>query len=159
MGLIVQKYGGSSVADAGKLKSVARRIVLAREDGSQVVAVVSAMGDTTDDLVKLAYQMTEHPDMRELDVLLSTGEVVSSTLLTMALHGMGYPAISLTGAQAGITTDAAYSQARITNINPGRVVRELKKGNTVIVAGFQCINEEMDVTTLGRGARIPPPWR
>lgn len=151
MALIVQKYGGSSVADAEKIKNVARRIVRTREAGNQVVVVVSAMGDTTDDLVSLAYQINEKPDTRELDVLLSTGEVVSSTLLTMALHGMDYPAISLTGAQAGITTDTAYNKARITSINPVRVERELEKGNIVIVAGFQGITEEMDVTTLGRG--------
>lgn len=151
MSLIVQKYGGSSVADAAKIKNVAKRIVRTREAGHQVVVVVSAMGDTTDNLVRLAYQINEKPDTRELDVLLSTGEVVSSTLLTMALHSMGFPAISLTGAQAGITTDTAYSKARITNINPVRVERELEKGNIVIVAGFQGINEEMDVTTLGRG--------
>jgi aspartate kinase len=151
MDLIVQKYGGSSVADAEKIKNVARRIVRTREAGYQVVVVVSAMGDTTDNLVKLAYQINERPDMRELDVLLSTGEVVSSTLLAMALHDMGYPAISLSGAQAGITTDTAYNQARITNINPVRVTRELEKGNIVIVAGFQGITEEMDITTLGRG--------
>jgi len=149
--LIVQKYGGSSVADAEKIKSVAERIVRTREAGNQVVVVVSAMGGTTDELVHLAYQINEKPDTRELDVLLSTGEVVSSTLLAMALHDMGYPAISLTGAQAGITTDTAYNRARITNINPERVVRELKKDNIVIVAGFQGITEEMDVTTLGRG--------
>ena len=151
MALIVQKYGGSSVADAEKIKSVAERIVRTREAGNQVVVVVSAMGGTTDELVHLAYQINEKPDTRELDVLLSTGEVVSSTLLAMALHDMGYPAISLTGAQAGITTDTAYNRARITNINPERVVRELKKDNIVIVAGFQGITEEMDVTTLGRG--------
>ena len=151
MDLIVQKYGGSSVADAEKVKSVSRRIARTKEAGYQVVVVVSAMGDTTDDLVELAYQINEHPDMRELDVLLSTGEVVSSTLLAMALHGMGYPAISLSGAQAGITTDTVYNQARITNINPGRVSKELEKGNIVIVAGFQGITEDMDITTLGRG--------
>ena len=151
MALIVQKYGGSSVANAEKIKNVAARIVRTCEAGNQVVVVVSAMGDTTDELVHLAYQINQKPDTRELDVLLSTGEVVSSTLLAMALHGMGYPAISLTGAQAGITTDTAYNRARITNINPERVVRELKKDNIVIVAGFQGITEEMDVTTLGRG--------
>jgi len=151
MALIVQKYGGSSVADAEKIKNVARRIVRTKEAGNQVVAVVSAMADTTDDLVKLAYQITEKPDTRELDVLLSTGEVVSSTLLAMALHGMGYPAISLSGAQAGIRTDAAFSKARITDIDPKRVVRELEKGNVVIVAGFQGITGDMDITTLGRG--------
>ena len=151
MDLIVQKYGGSSVADAEKIKSVSRRIARTREAGFQVVVVVSAMGNTTDDLVELAYQINEHPDMRELDVLLSTGEVVSSTLLAMALHGMGYPAISLSGAQAGITTDTVYNQARITNIDPRRVSKELKKGNIVIVAGFQGITDDMDITTLGRG--------
>ena len=151
MALIVQKYGGSSVADAAKIKNVARRIVKTREAGNQVVVVVSAMGDTTDDLIKLAYQINEQPDKRELDVLLSTGELVASTLLTMALHGMGYPAISFSGAQAGIKTDAAYSQARITNIDPSAYVKELEKGNIVIVAGFQGITEDMDVTTLGRG--------
>ncbi|MBN1176124.1 MAG: aspartate kinase, partial [Dehalococcoidales bacterium] len=137
MALIVQKYGGSSVADAEKIKNVARRIVRTKEAGNDVVVVVSAMGDTTDDLVRLAYQVAESPHMRELDVLLSTGEVVSSTLLAMALHDMGYPAISLSGAQAGIRTDAAFSKARITDIDPGRVTKELEKGNIVIVAGFQ----------------------
>ena len=151
MDLIVQKYGGSSVADAEKIKNVSHRIVHTREAGYQVIVVVSAMGDTTDNLVKLAYQINAHPDMRELDVLLSTGEVVSSTLLAMALHDMGYPAISLSGAQAGITTDTAYNQARITNIDPARVARELENGNIVIVAGFQGITEDMDITTLGRG--------
>jgi aspartate kinase len=151
MPLVVQKYGGSSLVDADRIKSVARRIVQTKEAGNEVVVVVSAMGDTTDDLIRLAYQVTDKPDTRELDVLLSTGEVVASTLLTMALHSMGYPAISLSGAQAGIRTDAAFSRARITNIDPGRVVRELEKGNIVIVAGFQGITEEMDITTLGRG--------
>ncbi len=151
MALIVQKYGGSSVADAGKIKNVARRIARTRDQGHQVVVVVSAMGETTDELIELAYQLSEKPDSRELDVLLSTGEVVSSTLLAMALHGMGYPAISLSGAQAGIRTDSAYSRARILQVDPKRVVRELEKGNIVIVAGFQGITEEMDITTLGRG--------
>ncbi|MFH1647869.1 MAG: aspartate kinase [Chloroflexota bacterium] len=151
MALIVQKYGGSSVADADMIKNVARRIVRTKEAGRQVVVVVSAMGDTTDDLIKLAYQINGRPDTRELDVLLSTGEVVSSTLLTMALHNLGHPAISLSGAQAGIKTDAAFSSAKIVHIDPSRVVRELDKGNIVIVAGFQGITEDMDITTLGRG--------
>jgi aspartate kinase len=151
MALIVQKYGGSSVADAEKIKNVARRIVRTHAAGNDVVVVVSAMGDTTDDLIRLAYQINEFPDKRELDVLLSTGEVVASTLLTMALQGMGYSAISLSGAQAGIRTDAAFSRARITNIDPSRIVRELEKGNIVIVAGFQGITDDMDITTLGRG--------
>ena len=152
MALIVQKYGGSSVADAGKIKNVARRIIKTKEAGNQVVVVVSAMGDTTDDLIALAYKVTEQPDKRELDALVSTGELVSSSLLAMALHGMGYHAISLSGAQAGIRTDTAYRQARITKVDSIRVVSELEKDNIVIVAGFQGITEEMDVTTLGRGA-------
>jgi len=151
MGVIVQKYGGSSVGDAEKIRNVARRIAQAKDGGNQVVVVVSAMGDTTDELIELAYQVSEKPDKRELDVLLSTGEIVSSTLLAMALHQMGYPAISLTGAQAGIRTDAAYSRARILKVEAKRVRKELEKGNIVIVAGFQGITEEMDVTTLGRG--------
>jgi aspartate kinase len=151
MALIVQKYGGSSVADAEKIKNVARRIARAKDKGDRVVVVVSAMGDTTDELIRLAYQITDCPDNRELDMLLSTGELVSSTLLAMALNHMGYESVSLSGAQAGIRTDAAHSQARIVGIDPKRVVRELDKGRIVIVAGFQGITEEMDVTTLGRG--------
>ena len=151
MALIVQKYGGTSVTDAERIKNVARRIAQARDKGDQVVVVVSAMGDTTDELIELAYQLSKHPDRRELDVLLSTGEIVSSTLLTMALHDMGYQAISLSGAQAGIRTDATYSRARILKVEAKRVVRELEKGNIVIIAGFQGVTEEMDITTLGRG--------
>ena len=151
MALIVQKYGGTSVANAERIKNVARRIARTRDKGDQVVVVVSAMGDTTDELVELAYQLSQHPDRRELDVLLSTGEIVCSTLLAMALHDMGYQAISLSGAQAGIRTDAAYSRARILKVEAKRVIKELEKGNIVIVAGFQGINEEMEITTLGRG--------
>jgi aspartate kinase len=151
LGLIVQKYGGSSVADAEKIKNVARRIATTRDEGNQVVGVVSAMGDTTDELIDLAYQLSKQPDRRELDVLMSTGEIVSSTLLAMALHEMGYLAISLTGAQAGIRTDSSYSSARILKVESKRVVTELEKGNIVIVAGFQGITDEMDITTLGRG--------
>jgi len=151
MALIVQKYGGTSVADAERIKNVARRIIARKEKGDQVVVVVSAMGDTTDDLIKLAYQVTSRPDERELDLLLSTGEIVACTLVAMALEAMGYDAISLTGAQAGIKTDAAYSRARILGIEPKRIVKELDSGKIVIVAGFQGITDEMDITTLGRG--------
>jgi aspartate kinase len=151
MALIVQKYGGSSVADAEKIKNVAWRAARTKDEGNDVVVVVSAMGDTTDDLIELAYKLTEEPEDRELDVLLSTGEIVSSTLLAMALKAMGHDAISLSGAQAGIKTDDAYNRARITGIDPRRIEKELKKGNIVIVAGFQGINDNMDVTTLGRG--------
>ncbi len=152
MALIVQKYGGSSVANAEKIKNVARRIAATRDEGNEIVVAVSAMGKTTDNLVNLAYQVNEHPDGRELDALLSTGELVSSTLLAMALAAMGCQAISLSGAQAGIRTTASHRRARILNIEPKRIFRELEKGNIVIVAGFQGITEEMDVTTLGRGA-------
>ncbi|MFC1927147.1 aspartate kinase [Chloroflexota bacterium] len=151
MALIVQKYGGSSVADAEKIKNVARRAAKAKDEGNQVVVVVSAMGDTTDDLIKLAYQISEQPTDREFDVLLSTGEIVSSTLLAMALGSLGYRAISLTGAQAGIHTDSSYSQARILRVDTKRVIGELKKGNIVIVAGFQGVSGRRDITTLGRG--------
>jgi len=151
MAVIVQKYGGSSVADAERLKNVARRVGMARDEENQVVVVVSAMGHTTDDLINMAYQLTEQPGDRELDVLLSTGELVSSTLLAMALESLGYKAVSLTGAQAGIHTDSSYSRARILQVDPKRIVRELKKGNIVIVAGFQGVTQEMDITTLGRG--------
>ncbi|MBC8274388.1 MAG: aspartate kinase [Chloroflexi bacterium] len=151
MALIVQKYGGSSVADAEKIKSVARRIVETKEGGNEVVVVVSAMGDTTDELIQLARQVNPKPQERELDVLLSTGEIVSSTILAMALHNLGYKAVSLSGAQAGIETDAIYSKARILRLEPKRVIEELEKGNIVIVAGFQGITKGMDITTLGRG--------
>jgi len=151
MALIVQKYGGSSVADAEKIKHVARRIAKAKDEGNQVVVVVSAMGDTTDDLIKLAYQISEQPTDREFDVLLSTGEIVSSTLLAMALGSLGHRAISLSGAQAGIHTDSSYSRARILRVDTTRVVNELNKRNIVIVAGFQGVSGKRDITTLGRG--------
>ncbi len=151
MAVIVQKYGGSSVADARKIRNVARRIEICKDSGNDMVVVVSAMGDTTDELISLARQMTDLPDERELDVLLSTGEIVSSTLMAMALRGEGYPAVSLTGMQAGIQTDSSHSKARITRIDPQRILGELKKGNIVIVAGFQGVTADMDTTTLGRG--------
>jgi aspartate kinase len=151
MALIVQKYGGSSVADGERIKNVAHRIAKAKDEGNQVVVVVSAMGDTTDELIKLAQQVTEQPSDRELDVLLSTGELVSSTLLAMALKDLGYRAVSLTGAQAGIQTDSTYSRARIFLVDPKRVISELEKDNIVIVAGFQGVTRNMDITTLGRG--------
>ncbi|MGI2336264.1 MAG: aspartate kinase [Dehalogenimonas sp.] len=151
MTIIVQKYGGTSVGSAERIRAVADRIITTKERGNQVVAVVSAMGDSTDDLIELARSLTDKPDPRELDVLMSTGEVVSSTLLAMTLKHLGHDAISLTGAQAGIRTDGSYSQARITDIDPGRIHRELHGGRIVIVAGFQGITDSMEVTTLGRG--------
>ncbi|MBI4288361.1 MAG: aspartate kinase [Chloroflexi bacterium] len=151
MSLIVQKYGGSSVANAEKIKNVARRVGKAHDQGNRVVVVVSAMGDTTDDLLELAARITAEPDERELDVLLSTGEIVSTTLLAMALHSMGYKATSLSGGQAGIWTDETHSKARILAVEAHRITQELEAGNIVVVAGFQGVTRNMDVTTLGRG--------
>jgi aspartate kinase len=139
------------VADPDKIRNVARRIARTRDIGHQVVVVISAMGDTTDDLIALAHQITDQPDSREMDMLLSTGEIVSAALLTMALHKIGYKAISLSGRQAGIRTDNSYSQARILKIEHDRIVHELNEDNIVIVAGFQGITGESDITTLGRG--------
>ena len=149
--LIVQKYGGSSLADADKIRNVAERIARSRDAGNSVIAVVSAMGDTTDDLIDLANEVTERPDAREMDVLLSTGELVSCTLMAMALRSMGYASVSLSGAQAGIRTDSSFGRARIAGVSPERIISEVDKGNIVIVAGFQGITEDMDITTLGRG--------
>jgi aspartate kinase len=151
MGILVQKYGGSSLASAERIRAVAERIVSSREDGRPIVVVVSAMGDTTDDLIKLAYQLADEPDNRELDLLLSTGETISCTLMAMTLRHLGYDAISLTGAQAGIKTEAIHTKARIVAVDPSRLHRELAAGRIVVVAGFQGINEEFDITTLGRG--------
>ena len=151
MALIVQKYGGSSLSDADKIRNVASRIARTHDDGNQVVSVVSAMGDTTDELIELAQQVTERPDPRELDLLLSTGELVSCTLLAMALRSMGYKAISLSGAQAGIRTNTSHGKAMIAGIEPKRIMDELDRGRIVIVAGFQGVTEDMDITTLGRG--------
>jgi aspartate kinase len=152
MAIIVQKYGGSSVATAEKIKNVAKRIAQTFDNGDEVVVVVSAMGDTTDDLIKLAGQITSNPAPREMDALVSTGELVSSALLTMALHEMKYPAISLSGAQAGIKTTGDYRKARIVKIDTKRIIEELAEKQIVIVAGFQGSTDDMDVTTLGRGA-------
>jgi aspartate kinase len=151
MAIVVQKYGGSSVADADKISNVARRVAASFNKGNKVVVVVSAMGDTTDDLIELASKINPNPEPREMDLLLSTGEIVSSTLLAMALHAMGFSAVALSGPQAGISTDSAFSRARITGIEPRRIVKELEKGNIVIVAGFQGITPDNDIATLGRG--------
>ena len=151
MSLYVHKYGGSSVADAAKIVNVARRIAGVYDAGNQVVTVVSAMGDTTDELIDLARTVSEEPDPRELDLLLSTGELVSITLLSMALRNLGYDAISLSGPQAGIRTDSAYGRARISQVDPTRLRQELANGRLVIVAGFQGLTPDEDITTLGRG--------
>lgn len=151
MVLVVQKYGGSSVADAKRIQQVAGRIASRVESGDRVVAVVSAMDKTTDELIALAQLITSEPRAREMDVLLSTGEMVSSTLLSMALHDLGLDAISLSGAQAGIRTDAVFGRARIAGIDTERIERELSDNRVVIVAGFQGASESFDITTLGRG--------
>ncbi|MBI1883323.1 MAG: aspartate kinase [Chlamydiae bacterium] len=151
MSLIVQKYGGSSVANPERIKNVARRIVAAKKAGNDVVAVVSALGDTTDDLIDLAKKMTDDPSEREMDMLMATGEQMSAALLSMAVHALGCSAISFTGAQVGIFTDNVHTKAKIRSISTDRVTSALKEGNIVIVAGFQGVNEAQDITTLGRG--------
>ena len=152
MGLIVQKYGGSSVADAAGMKRVAARIVASKRAGHDVVVVVSAMGDTTDELIDLAKQITPMPTGRELDMLLTSGERISMALLTMAIGNLRAEARSFTGSQAGVITDSVHGRARIIDVTPGRIVDALKEGAIAIVAGFQGISQDTkDVTTLGRG--------
>jgi aspartate kinase len=151
MGLVVQKYGGTSVGDVERIRNVARRVIETKESGNQVVVVVSAMAGETDRLLNLAHQITKAPDERELDVILSTGEQVSIGLLSLAIQEMGHKAISFMGFQVGIQTDSAHTKARITRINAERVRQALKEGAIAIVAGFQGITEEEDITTLGRG--------
>ena len=151
MSLIVQKYGGTSVGNAERIKAVAQRLMKRIAAGDELVVVVSAMGDATDNLIALAAEITDRPEAREMDLLLSTGEIVTSTLLSMALKHAGQPAVALSGAQAGIGTDHRYGRARILKVNPSRVRKELEAGNVVIVAGFQGLSEELELTTLGRG--------
>lgn len=150
-GIIVQKYGGSSVANPGRIKEVAKRVSSYRKKGHDIVVVVSALGDTTDELLDLAAQITQNPSDREMDMLLSTGEQISVALLAMALHKIGYEAISFTGPQVGIMTDSSHTKAKIVNIKPDNIKKELKKGKIVIVAGFQGMNPDHEITTLGRG--------
>jgi len=151
MAIIVQKYGGSSVADVDRLGKVAERVAARRAEGHQMVVVVSAMGDTTDELLGLARRISGDPPRRELDMLLTCGERVSMALLSMALHQRGVPAISFTGSQSGIITDDNHSGARILEVRPVRIREELGRGKVVIVAGFQGVSRQREVTTLGRG--------
>lgn len=151
MTLVVQKFGGSSLGDAKKIQHIAHRIAKAHDERKMVVAVVSAMADTTDELLRMAYQVSPRPEPRELDLLLSSGELVSCTLMAMALRALNYDAISLTGLQAGIHTDTSYGRARIDSIDTRRMLRELEMGRIVVVAGFQGFTEDLNVTTLGRG--------
>ncbi|HHV71923.1 MAG TPA: aspartate kinase [Clostridia bacterium] len=151
MGVVVQKYGGSSVASPEKIKNVAKRVVQEKEKGNSVIVVVSAMGDTTDELLALAKQISKNPPAREMDMLLSTGEQISISLLAMAIKEFDYPVISLTGQQVGILTDSSHTKAKILKINIDRLKKELENDQIVIVAGFQGVNEFNDITTLGRG--------
>ncbi|MFJ6568894.1 aspartate kinase [Streptomyces sp. NPDC091292] len=152
MGLVVQKYGGSSVADAEGIKRVAKRIVEAKKNGNQVVVVVSAMGDTTDELIDLAGQVSPMPAGREFDMLLTAGERISMALLAMAIKNLGHEAQSFTGSQAGVITDSVHNKARIIDVTPGRIRTALDEGNIAIVAGFQGVSQDKkDITTLGRG--------
>ncbi len=152
MTIIIQKYGGSSLATPELIKNVAKRIATAHTSGNKVVATVSAMGNSTDDLLSLASKVTERPNPRELDVLLSTGELQSCSLVAMALKELGKKSVSLSGAQAGIQTDSSYGKAKIWSLDSERIENELERGNIVVVAGFQGITRGMDTTTMGRGA-------
>jgi len=149
--LIVQKYGGTSVGTAARIRRVSRRIADTVRSGEQVVAVVSAMGHTTDRLIALAESVNPEPPARELDMLVANGETITAPLVAMCLQGMGIPAVSLSGLQAGVRTSAHHSRARIRDINPDRVLKTLGEGKVAVVAGFQGVTEELEVTTLGRG--------
>lgn len=151
MSIIVQKYGGTSMGTIERIKNVARRIIKKREAGNQMVVVVSAMGKSTDELVKMAYSISETPPRRELDMLLATGEQVSISMLSMALNAMGYDAISFTGHQVGVHTMGLHGKSRIMDIETERIEDALSDGKIVIIAGFQGVNEHDDITTLGRG--------
>jgi aspartate kinase len=150
--LVVMKFGGSSVADTGKITEVARRLVRAREEGQRVVGVLSAMGDTTDELIRLAHEISPRPHPREYDMLISVGERISNALCAMAVHDLGHEAISLTGSQAGIVTDTVHGKAKIAEVRATRINEALDAGKIVLVAGFQGVSADShDVTTLGRG--------
>lgn len=151
MQLIVQKFGGTSVADASRMKAAARRAVDAHSAGNRVIVVVSARGKMTDELLELAYEINDNPSTRELDSLLSTGEQMSSALMTMAIHSLGSPSVSFVGRQIGITTDSFHTKARIVNMKVDRILEELSKNKIVVVAGYQGVDENDNITTLGRG--------
>src|SRR6476646_1586271 len=151
MAVVVQKFGGSSVANAERLMRAARRAVRAKQAGNQVVVVVSARGDTTDDLIQLASEISENPPAREMDMLLATGEQISIALMAMAIQELSEPAVSFTGVQVGIRTDSTHTKARIKEISTDRMRQALGEGKIVIVAGFQGVDEKANITTLGRG--------
>src|SRR5438045_2554659 len=151
-GTVVMKFGGTSVADPARLKNVAARIVASHTEGTRVVAVLSAMGDTTDELVRLAYEVSARPKPRELDMLISVGERISCALAAMAIHDLGHEAISLTGSQAGIVTDTSHTKAKIVDVRAQRIHQSLDDDKIVLVAGFQGVSSDTnEVTTLGRG--------
>jgi aspartate kinase len=152
LGTLVMKFGGTSVADPEKIKDVARRLVAARSEGNRVVAVLSAMGDSTDELVRLAHAVSPQPKPRELDMLISVGERISCALAAMAIHDLGAEAISLTGSQAGIVTDTVHGRAKIVDVRARRIHEALDQDRIVLVAGFQGVSTEYEITTLGRGA-------
>lgn len=149
--LIVQKYGGTSLGDTCRLQKAAQRVALLARQGAQVVVVVSAQGDTTDIMIEKAAQVNRRGSAREMDAYLAAGEQMSAGLMAMTIGGLGIPAVSLTGAQAGIHTDCVYGNAAITDVDTARIQRELENGNVVVVAGFQGVSENGDITTLGRG--------
>ncbi len=151
MGIVVQKYGGTSVGNVDRIKNVAKRVKKTLEEKKKVVVVVSAMGDKTDELVSLMYEVTDHPPKREMDMILTTGEQVSMSLLSAALFELGIPSISFTGWQAGIETESVFGNARIVDIKPERMFESLREGKVVIIAGFQGVTDDMEISTLGRG--------
>ena len=151
MGIIVQKFGGTSVADPQKIHNVAKAVIKEKNNGNDVVVVVSAMGHTTDHLIKLAKEVTNNPDSREMDMLLSTGEQVSIALLAMAIQSQGYKAVSMNGQQVGIVTECIHSKARIVDIKTEKLQQKIKEGNIIVVAGFQGVTPDGEITTLGRG--------
>src|SRR5258708_13841817 len=157
MSIVVQKYGGSSVADVGKLRLVADRIMRTKKEGHDTVVVVSAMGDTTDDLLALAKQISANPDRRELDMLLTAGERISMALLSLAIRELGGEAVSFTGSQSGIITNDRHADARIIEVRPVRVQDELARGKIVVIAGYQGVSYRREVTTLGRGGSDTTP--
>ena len=149
--LVIQKYGGSSLSDPGRIRAAAGKIAALRQQGHNVVAVVSAQGDTTDHLLEAAAALTEDPSPRELDAYLAAGEQLSAALMAMTLQEMNIPAVSLTGWQAGLFSDDRFTDARVLGLRNDRIRRELEKGNVAVVAGFQAANADGDITTLGRG--------
>ena len=149
--LIVQKYGGTSIGDYSRLQAAAQRVVKLAQQGTQVVVVVSAQGESTDEMIQKAVQVNRRGSVREMDAYLASGEQMSASLMAMAIGALGSPAVSLCGWQAGIRTDSVYGNARITGVDTGRIRKELEAGNVVVVAGFQGIAENGDITTLGRG--------